>query len=208
MASALQRLSGRILISSAMLAAMVAVPQPAAAGLFDVLFGRGPVYVVPVQPQVWPDARYDRPRKTFKVVKPRARISPDHGSRPSAAVRAPVKLTPAEEASHVAKFLGDHTLRRGDLIVTAKGPYVFNGAGGSRHRIADFIPAQNARNLDKQARAKVAEIARANRWAASMERTIVATPVVSRAMPVASNEAVRPKADTHRGAVVAQDLSR
>jgi hypothetical protein len=153
--------------------------QAMAIGLFEALFGPPrPVYVVRA-PRL-SARRSFAPRRVrargWKVVKPRAPAAVDVSNRPVKPRLVNVALTPVEQKSPLAKFLGDQTLRNGDVVVTAKGPYVFKGTGGSRHRLADFSPAETARNLDKNMRAKVAEITRANRWSASLESTIMPLP--------------------------------
>lgn len=147
-------------------------PQPAAAaGLFDLLFGnpRPPVYAPPhfrMEPPV---------ERGFRVVKPprmtvrrevNRRVNrsvlevPDHVVRNA---RAKVTLTPAEQASHLAKFLADRTLRRGDVVVTPKGVYAFTGLSGTRHRIGDFEPAERSAAVDKATRNHLAAIQKVNR---------------------------------------------
>jgi hypothetical protein len=147
-------------------------PQPAAAaGLFDLLFGnpRPPVYAPP-------HFRMDSPvERGLQVVKPpritvrrevNRRVNrtvlavPDHLVRNS---RAKVTLTPAEQASHLAKFLADRTLRRGDVVVTKKGVYAFNGFAGTRYRISDFEPAERSAAVDKATRNHLAAIQKVNR---------------------------------------------
>lgn len=207
MSGAQQRPCGRTTIYSAMLIATAALlPQPAAAvGLFEALFGRGPVYVAPAPKYPMPMFREDRPRPSFKVMKPRSKITIEQVARPVKPRLTPVKLTAAEETSPVAKFLGDQTLRHGDVVVTSKGAYVFQGNGGSRHRVADFVPAQNARSLDKNMRTKVSEIARANRWMANIESRFENTPVASARQTVNAGMA---KPGKPAQSVVAQDMSR
>lgn len=203
---------GTRLLPALVVAAAVAIPgQAMAIGLFEALFGPPrPVYVVPAPQLYAPEFRpAPRPRARVKVVKPRAsaaRVAAvEVSNRPTKPRLLNVALTPEEQKSPVAKFLGDQTLRSGDVVVTAKGLYVFKGSGNSRHRIADFAPAEAARNLDKNLRAKVAEIRRANRWSASLESTFVALPRDRKEVQAANGGKIAEKTS---GAIVAQDMSR
>jgi hypothetical protein len=201
------------LLSVLVVTTAIALPgQAKAIGLFEAIFGPPrPVYVVPVPQHYTPEFRPAlRPRARAKLVKPRTpkAVAPkvmEVSNRPSKPRLVNVTLTPDEQRSPLAKFLGDHTLRGGDVVVTAKGPYVFKGSGSTRHRLADFAPAEAARNLAKSVRAKVAEIRRANRWSASLEGTFVAMPRDRKEAQGADGGKVAQKA---AGAIVAQDMSR
>jgi hypothetical protein len=204
---------GTRLLPVLVVAAAVAAPAPAMAiGLFEAIFGPPrPVYVVPAPQLYTPEFRpAPRPRARAKLVKPRTpkAVAPkvmEVSNRPSKPRLVNVTLTPDEQRSPLARLLGDQTLRSGDVVVTAKGPYVFKGSGSTRHRLADFAPAETARNLAKSVRAKVAEIRRANRWSASLESTFVVMPRDRKETQAASGGKVAQKA---AGAIVAQDMSR
>ena len=44
------------------------------------------------------------------------------------------------------RVMNDPSLRRGDVITTSKGFFVFNGRVGEEHHPADFLPARNPRD--------------------------------------------------------------
>ncbi len=61
------------------------------------------------------------------------------------------KAEPAIPTGRVEDFIGDDTLRRGDVVVTDKGFRVFNGDGASPTTAEHFVPiAEGALRADRK----------------------------------------------------------
>lgn len=112
----------------AMVAALAfsAAPSAQAAGLFDdlarALFGGGP------RLRASPIYEYDEPR--VRAPRPRA---PEVSSKPKPPV---VQLDPQADKQW---YLKDPTLRRGDIVVTARGVLVYQGRDADASRPVDFV---------------------------------------------------------------------
>lgn len=76
-------------------------------------------------------------------------------------------VPPKTGAGPLGPFLYDPSLRRGDVVVTAKGLMVFVGRGGAQHRAGDFRTYAVARRSAGGPAARLNAIARANRKAAT-----------------------------------------
>ncbi len=108
---------------------VAAAPAAEAAGLFDdlarALFGGGPrlraspIYEYDDEPRV----RASRPRAS----------APEVSSKPKPPV---VQLDPQADKQW---YLKDPTLRRGDIVVTARGVLVYQGRDADASRAADFV---------------------------------------------------------------------
>ncbi|RYE33397.1 MAG: hypothetical protein EOP23_08800 [Hyphomicrobiales bacterium] len=116
----------RIGLAAALLVA--AAPAAEAAGLFDdlarALFGGGP------RLRASPIYEYDdEPRMRA----PRVRAPSEVSSKPKPPV---VQLDPQADKQW---YLKDPTLRRGDIVVTARGVLVYQGRDADAARPADFV---------------------------------------------------------------------
>lgn len=50
----------------------------------------------------------------------------------------------------------DPTLRAGDIVMTANGPVVFVGTRGTHHKMSDFVPVQDSREISQATRNQLA----------------------------------------------------
>ncbi len=149
----------RLLATVALLAIGVVVSGAGAAhaqGLFEALFGRrvfqeAPPVVV-ISPGHWPDqARREhyRHRKTSQA----------KAHRPAAPAKPAPYVAPEVMPGPLGRFLKDPTLRPGDVVITAGGPMIFRGSGGSTHRAKDFVTvAKAAPLLSKKVRTDLAQL--------------------------------------------------
>ena len=140
--------------AGALVAMTIAAPQPASA-FFDelaraIFSGGGPAPVV----------RYvERPSYYAPEEQPRSRPRPvEHvSSKPAPPA---VKLDP-EAAPHW--YLKDPPLRKGDIVVTAQGPVVFQGRAGEQHRPSAFVSLDESRSLSRAER-RIVAAATDSRW--------------------------------------------
>lgn len=126
--------------AGAVVAATFANPVPAAAFFDDLaraIFNGG---------RQAPVVRYADPYQDYAPA-PRVRPKPvEHVSKPTPPA---VKLDPEADPHW---FLKDPTLRRGDIVVTANGPVVFQGRQSDRHASADFTALGESRLVSRSAR--------------------------------------------------------
>lgn len=166
---------------------LLAPPQPAQAGFFEMLFGGGQA-PAPAAPPA-----FDLPAPRFRVVRPPQNrgFKPVRKAKPvilregapglqeAAQSGKPrpirrIKLSEKDANSPLGPFLNDPTLRRGDVVVTREGLKVFDGGFSSLHSASSFRPLPNARHLVADKAQRLAAIERANGWRAAASPAQVA----------------------------------
>ncbi len=137
------------LLALAASAAILASAAPVAAGPFDgilSIFGAEPApYAAP------PERSYYRYEGLEPVDGRRGRRA---ASRPAVVEDTKPVDTAIDPARVPDWYLADPTLRRGDIVVLARGVYVFQGGEGPRGP-ADFVPLERSR-LSQGEKARVA----------------------------------------------------
>lgn len=150
-----------VAVSALALATLAPMGAPASAqGLFEALFGRRDQYYRPAPPVFHPPGydpgyqpRYAARPPASRRAEPRHRKSTksvadaddDAQKRDTRSLRyaEPSKpepyVAPKVLPGPVGRFLLDPTLRRGDVVATAKGLMVYRGSGGERHKEKDFV---------------------------------------------------------------------
>jgi hypothetical protein len=150
----LRRSSKRVLFcaASVIVAASFAGAPAHAQGLFDFLFGGGGRFVPAPPPLHYPDYGYERGRSPARVARPPHEGEGERAHRRALARSAvdekPGKyVAPEVMPGPLGRFLRDSTLRRGDVVATARGLMVFRGEAGARHSEHDFVALSGAKNF-------------------------------------------------------------
>ena len=140
----------------------VAVAPAQAQSLFDVLFGRSPGFA-PQPPFASPHPfapPLRQPGYGFERARPPGERAPRRVT--ARADEKPAKyVAPEVLAGPLGRFLLDPTLRRGDVVATARGLMVFRGEPGARHAERDFVALSGAKNFTAGGRADLVALEKA-----------------------------------------------
>jgi hypothetical protein len=137
----------------------LALPSgPAEAGFFDFLFP--PLQPAPAAPAYRPRGapHFSRYRPTYHVER-RQRAHFGHPQKKAVAAR-PQKIVEDKGPvlQRVTGLMQDGSLKRGDAVMTFGGVRVFIGSEGSHHKVDDFAPISESRDLSRRQRSALLAI--------------------------------------------------